>query len=193
MLPTLSTQRLTLVPVSDEHLHFEIELDTNPEVQRYIMGKPSTHDEVLASHKRRVELTSSSQPPRGLWVGSVDNGSTPIGLWMLIPAHTADPEAEAELGYRLLPQYWKQGFASEGSSAVLEYAFATQGLKRMTGLSMRAHAATRATLTRLGFTYVGDVPTDTPLDHPEYEGLDALYELTAEQWAANRSTAKTDS
>ena len=190
MLPTLSTARLTLVPIAEEHLDFEIGLDTDPDVQRYIMGKPSTRDEVIASHKRRIELTSSSNPPRGLWVGSIDNGTTPVGLWMLIPSHSENADTEAELGYRLLPQFWKKGYASEGSLAVLEYAFATQGLKRMTALTMRAHSATRATLVRIGFTYKGDVPTVTPLDHPEYEGLDALYELTAEQWETKRLITK---
>lgn len=189
MLPVLSTTRLTLVPISEEHLEFALALDTNADVQRYIMGKPSTRDEVIASHKRRIELTSTSQPPRGLWVGSINDGTTPVGLWMLIPSHLDNAETEAELGYRLLPQFWKKGFASEGSLAVLEYAFEKQGLKRLTGLAMRQHEATRSTLVRLGFTYVGDVPTETPLDHPEYEELDAMYELTAEQWAARTSIA----
>ena len=57
-------------------------------------------------------------------------------------------------------------------------------------LSMRMHAATRKTLERLQFAYVWDVPTETPEDHPEYEELDALYELSAERWAASKAQAK---
>ncbi|KAJ3497852.1 hypothetical protein NLG97_g1574 [Lecanicillium saksenae] len=189
MLPKLSTGRLTLVPLSDEHIPFEIEMNSNPDVQRYIMGRPATREEILASHRRCIAM-NSQQPPRGCWIGFF-NG-TPIGEWMLLPS-TENPGSEAELGYRLMPTYWKQGFASEGASAVLRYAFEVQRLQRMTGLTMRMYAATRATLERVGFVYVGDVPTETPVDHPEYEELDAMYELTAEQWAAHKSQPKPDS
>ena len=44
--PTLRTQRLTLVPLADEHLEHEVELDSRPEVMRYLTGRPRTRDEV---------------------------------------------------------------------------------------------------------------------------------------------------
>jgi RimJ/RimL family protein N-acetyltransferase len=37
--PMLHTERLSLVPLADEHLQFEIELDSDPEVMRYITGR----------------------------------------------------------------------------------------------------------------------------------------------------------
>ncbi|KAJ3497663.1 hypothetical protein NLG97_g1725 [Lecanicillium saksenae] len=188
MLPTLSTERLTLVPLSDEHLPFEMVINADPQVQRYIMGRPATRDEIVASHARCLAM-AARQPPRGVWVGSLRDTDTPVGLWALIPAEGDGAEREAELGYRLLPAYWHKGLASDGGLAVLEYAFASQKLRRMTALSMRMHTATRKTLERLGFVYVEDVPTETPQEHPEYEELDALYELPAERWAASKAEA----
>jgi hypothetical protein len=35
---TLHTGRLTLVPLADEHLGWEVELDSDPEVMRYLSG-----------------------------------------------------------------------------------------------------------------------------------------------------------
>ena len=43
---TLHTERLRLVPLADEHLQFEIELDSDAEVMRYITGRASSPDEV---------------------------------------------------------------------------------------------------------------------------------------------------
>ncbi len=37
-LQTLHTERLTLVPLADEHLEWEIELDADPEVMRFLVG-----------------------------------------------------------------------------------------------------------------------------------------------------------
>jgi RimJ/RimL family protein N-acetyltransferase len=37
--PTLDTERLRLVPLADEHLEFEVELDSDPEVMRYLAGR----------------------------------------------------------------------------------------------------------------------------------------------------------
>ena len=39
---TLHTERITLVPLADEHFEWERELDSDPEVMRHISGRAST-------------------------------------------------------------------------------------------------------------------------------------------------------
>jgi hypothetical protein len=51
---TLRTNRITLVPLSDEHLDLEVELDSDPEVMRYLTGRGRTRDEVTATHRLRL-------------------------------------------------------------------------------------------------------------------------------------------
>ncbi|KAA8651140.1 hypothetical protein EYZ11_009420 [Aspergillus tanneri] len=175
MLPILSTDRLELVAVTDEHLPFEIEMDTNPEVMRYIIGRPRTEDEVIKSHEKRLSLVTES-PGRGFWVGLLDN--TPIGLWMLLPSQGLEQSREAELGYRLLPQFWHQGFASEGARALLNHCFAGLGLDRVYGKAMVAHTATRAILIKMGMKYIRDYSE-------EIEGSDqevVEYAITRDEW-----------
>lgn len=41
---TLHGRRLTLVPLADEHLEWEVELDPDPAVMRYLSGGASTRD-----------------------------------------------------------------------------------------------------------------------------------------------------
>jgi hypothetical protein len=50
----LQTERITLVPLADEHLEWEVELDSDFEVMRYLSGRASTREEVVASHARRA-------------------------------------------------------------------------------------------------------------------------------------------
>lgn len=52
--PTLTTDRLVLEPLSDDHLELEVELDSDPEVMRYTAGRPHSRAEVEQSHRRRL-------------------------------------------------------------------------------------------------------------------------------------------
>jgi hypothetical protein len=40
--PTLHSARLTLVPLTDNHLELEVELDSDDEVMRYLTGRAFT-------------------------------------------------------------------------------------------------------------------------------------------------------
>jgi RimJ/RimL family protein N-acetyltransferase len=98
---TLRTGRLTLVPLADEHLEWEVELDSDPEVMRYLGGRAGTREEVEASHARRM-AAARKVDGLGFWVGLVDVGF--VGWWILQPAHGPDQPDDpgvADLGYRL--------------------------------------------------------------------------------------------
>jgi hypothetical protein len=44
----LRTRRLLLVPLAEDHLEHEIDLDSDPEVMRYLgNGKPATREQVV--------------------------------------------------------------------------------------------------------------------------------------------------
>jgi len=126
--PILHTPRLLLVPLADRHLELEVELDSDPEVLRYLSGRAHTRDEVVASHARRM-AHSRKVPGLGHWMafgtdGGARDSAGPaaeeagqfLGLMMLPPAHGPDqpddPEV-ADLGYRIMRRYWRQGLATE--------------------------------------------------------------------------------
>jgi hypothetical protein len=50
---TLQTARIRLVPLSDDHLEHEVELDADPDVMRYL-GHARTPQEVEVFHRRRL-------------------------------------------------------------------------------------------------------------------------------------------
>ena len=79
---TLHTERITLVPLADEHLEWEIELDSDPEVMRYVSGRPSTREEVEARHARRLAAAQKVEG-LGFWVGLVDDEF--VGWWIFSP------------------------------------------------------------------------------------------------------------
>ncbi len=178
----LVTERLRLEPLADEHLTYEVELDADPEVMRYLTGRARTPEEVHEAHARRLG-TARPVDGLGLWAGfRRDSGPTDfVGLWMLPPAGVA---GEAELGYRVRRRCWRQGLASEGSRELLRHGFVDLGLQRILAQTMAVNTASRATMTSLGLRFVRAFSEhfDDPL--PGVEHGEVEYEIRREDWPA---------
>ena len=60
-------------------------------------------------------------------------------------------DGEAELAFELLRRVWRQGYATEASLAVLDWA-RTSGYKRLSATVWEWNTASRRVLAKLGFT-----------------------------------------
>jgi RimJ/RimL family protein N-acetyltransferase len=179
---SLRTERITLVPLADEHLGWEVELDSDPEVMHYLSGRASTRGEVEAAHERRM-AAAQKVDGLGFWVGLVDNDF--IGWWTLQPAHGPDQPDDpgvADLGYRLLRRNWHKGLASEGARELVRYGFDDVGLDRIIAQTIAVNAASRAVMERVGLTYVRSFPTSMTAPVEGLEQGEVEYEMTREQW-----------
>ena len=188
--PILRTERLVLVPLADRHLEHEVELDSDPEVLRYIFGRARSREEVVAAHAERMAL-GRKVDGLGHWMAFRSPGEDDfVGLMMLPPAHgpdQPDDPAVAELGYRLLRRHWRQGLAGEASRALLAHAFETVGQTRVIAQTMAVNAGSRGVMTAIGLRYVRTYfPSwDDPL--PGAELGEVEYEMTREMWRNTRS------
>lgn len=187
----LPTDRLTLVPLHDEHLDLEFELDSDPEVMRYLTGRARTRDEVVTAHGLRM-AAADPVPGLGFWIGFA--GELFVGWWLLKPPGRIEGEpvdGQAELGYRLLRRHWRQGFASEGSRELLRHAFEDLGLQRVFARTMTVNAASRATMASVGMQYVGAFAVDD--DGPEGAELGGVeYAITHDEWLHARRAGHPD-
>jgi RimJ/RimL family protein N-acetyltransferase len=178
----LHTQRLTLMPLADEHLEWEVALDSDPEVMRYLTGAASTREEVEASHARRM-AAAHKVDGLGFWVGLVDVDF--VGWWTLQPAHgpdQPDDPAVADLGYRLLQRHWRKGLASEGARELVRYGFDDVGLDRIIAQTLAVNTASRAVMERVGLTYVRTFPTSMTAPAEGVDEGEVEFEMTREQW-----------
>ena len=180
----LRTARLQLVPLADEHLEHEVELDADPEVMRYLTGRARTRSEVVAAHRQRL-AAAARVPGLGFWAALAEDGF--VGWFILEPPERADqgPVAgQAELGYRLLRRCWRQGLATEGARELLRHGFADLGLDRVFAETMAVNTASRATMAALGMRHVrtSTASSDQPL--PGSELGEVEYAITRAEWAA---------
>jgi RimJ/RimL family protein N-acetyltransferase len=181
---TLRTERIELVPLSDEHLELEVELDSDSEVMRYLTGAGRTREQVMTAHQLRL-ATAQAVPGLGFWVGFVDGQF--VGWWLLEPLGWGDAKlvvGQAELGYRLLRRFWRQGLASEGSRELLRHAFADLGLDRVSALTMTVNDASRATMAAAGLQFVRTFHDDADDGPAGFELGGVEYAITRDEWRA---------
>ncbi|RYZ24695.1 MAG: N-acetyltransferase [Chitinophagaceae bacterium] len=63
---------------------------------------------------------------------------------------------ETDLGYRLLPSFWGNGYASEAAKGCLKYAFEELGLAIIHACAHKQNTASLSILTKIGMHYTGD-------------------------------------
>ncbi len=177
--PRLTTERLDLEPFTAAHLEMLVELDSDPEVLRFIWGRALTREESLHHGARRIDPEGEARGI-GAWAGREDGRL--VGWWTL--QRDRDDETTAELGYRLRRDAWGRGLATEGSRALLDHAFLTLGLPRVWAQTMAVNAGSRGVMEKLGMRYVRtEVKTwDDPL--PGWEQGEVRYEIERSAWLA---------
>ena len=180
----LRTDRLTLVPLSDEHLAHEIELDSDPAVMRYLSGRAMTKAEVQDAHRRRL-ASADAGTGLGFWVGF--HAAEFIGWWLLQPPHGPDqPQVagEADLGYRLVSRHWRKGYATEGARELIRYGFEELGLTRIFAQTLAVNVPSRATMAAAGLTFARAFISGDPYEPlvPGAEDGEVEYEISRSDW-----------
>jgi RimJ/RimL family protein N-acetyltransferase len=180
--PTLHTDHIELVPLADEHLELEVELDSDPEVLRYLNPGARTRAEVKEAHRRRM-AAAGTVPGLGFWVGFVDRDF--VGWWILQPPEgPGQPYGtdQADLGYRIQRRHWRRGLASEGSRALMRYGFMDIGLRRIFAQTLVVNTPSQAVMTSLGMHYARSFPADYPDGIPGVEHGEVEYAITRDEW-----------
>ncbi len=205
----LHTARIRLVPLRDDHLEYEVELDADPEVMRYLgNGRARDRREVEALHRERL-ARATPVPGLGFWAGFVEEefakegfggepsvgepsvGEAFVGWWILEPPQRADQgpvDGQAELGYRLLRRYWRRGLASEGARELIRHGFVDLGLDRIFAETMAVNVASRATMAAAGLRHVRTFHLDVDEPLPGSDLGEVEYAITREQWLSGRDT-----
>jgi RimJ/RimL family protein N-acetyltransferase len=76
-----------------------------------------------------------------------------LGWFQADPA--PDAPDEIELGYRLRPDAWGRGYASEGAGALLAAALRRPGVRRVYAHSLLSNPGSIRVMEKIGMTYAG--------------------------------------
>jgi RimJ/RimL family protein N-acetyltransferase len=149
----------------------------NDLVWRYPFKRGWTREETQDFLSRKIDEWQH----RGFsqWAVEVKAEAKLIGfLGLAPPDFLPDVMPAVEVGWRLDPEWWGRGLATEGGHAALEYAFKTLGLNEVVSIYEPENLASGRVMERLGMKRFIDTT------HPSLGVPLRVYKLTSSEWAA---------
>jgi RimJ/RimL family protein N-acetyltransferase len=178
----LETERLVLRRFTTADADILVELDSDPEVMRFITGGLPTPraeivNEVLPAFLGYYERYAGY----GFWAALERATGQFVGWFHLRPAEDAPP-GEVELGYRLRRSAWGKGYATEGSRALIDKGFAEFGAQRVFASTMVVNVASRRVMEKAGLRLVRTFRQPWPYYIEGEEEGDVEYALLRSEW-----------
>ena len=167
----LETERMVLRRFTAADADHLFDLDSDPEVMRFLTGGRPTSREVIQNDILPAFL-SSYEPVSGLGVFAAiekESGGF-LGWFGFRPKDAARPN-EVALGYRLRRAVWGQGYATEGARALIRKGFTELGMQRVIATTYQDNLASRRVMEKAGLRLV------------------RTYRMTAAELLANDSTS----
>jgi RimJ/RimL family protein N-acetyltransferase len=183
-MPMLETERLHIRPLALDDLEavhqiLDVEL---AEADFGSVAPTSLEDRrewlhwTIMSYEQYARLY---QPPYGEWAVTLKQSGELIGLVgfvpclmpfeqmpglapSVVPPTQARATAEFGLYYAISPKYQRQGYATEATRAMVEYAFQQLGLKRMVATTTYDNAGSMGVMRRLGMRIEKNPYPDPP-------------------------------
>ncbi|MBR7186595.1 MAG: GNAT family N-acetyltransferase [Clostridia bacterium] len=155
-LPTLATERLTLLPVREEDAAEYARLASDIVRNRYwgydwrtdCKNTPDAEYFLMAA---REEFCHRREMPLGMYAEGRLVGEVVL--------HNFGYTAQVEVGVRLLPEFEGKGYAKEAVRTYSEYAFSELNIERVEAKCYRENARSRAMLLSAGMREIGSDDT----------------------------------
>jgi RimJ/RimL family protein N-acetyltransferase len=159
----LGTDRLVLRRFTEDDAPLLFELDSDPEVMRYVgpFGLPTV--EAYRDRIRDVWLPAyAANPARGVFA-AVEKATGSFLGWVCFRTATAyrfareagwTRDSDIELGYRLRREHWGKGFATEASAALVERGLADPDVTCVVAAALVTNRASTRVMEKCGLVWV---------------------------------------
>lgn len=146
----LETERLILRRFTEDDADTLYELDSDPDVMRYLSGgKPTPCEVIEAEILPRFTRYDDRFPGFGFWA-AVGKASGDFLGWFSFRSTEEAGARQASLGFRLRKAAWGQGYATEGTRALLRLGFTELGVQRVVATTYEDNLASRRVMEKAG-------------------------------------------
>jgi RimJ/RimL family protein N-acetyltransferase len=164
MREPLLTNRLILRDITESDAELLFDLDSDPEVMRYIGPRPAAD---VASYRERTR-TVYMPVQAHLWHGVrivLDRASGEFLGWVFVRPATDSKYAreicwtrpdEVEVGYRYRRSAWGRGVATEAATPLVHIALADPATTAVVACALASNAGSLRVLEKLGLERVGE-------------------------------------
>ena len=178
----LETPRLTLRQFTQDDVDNLTSLNSDPEVMRYINGGQPTPRETIQAEIIPFHLAVYGRLDRlGTWAADSRATGEFLGWFHFRPGPDGDV-TNIDLGYRLRRAAWHQGYATEGSSALITRGFTDLRVERVFAHTLTVNAASRHVLEKCGLRLVRATPFEAGNPFEGSEHGEVEYALTRPEW-----------
>lgn len=163
MTTILETKRMRLRPLTEEDAPFLFEMDSDPEVMRYILPRfepPPSREPAREWIRASFERYYSSGSRYGVFAAIEKATGDFIGWFLLRPAldhrlaeAAGFSDGELEIGYRFRRAFWGKGLATEGAKALVAYAAVDPSVAAIVAVALRPNIASTRVMEKAGLTF----------------------------------------
>jgi RimJ/RimL family protein N-acetyltransferase len=177
----IETERLLLRPYRAADIDVLHDIQSRPEVVRYLYWEPRTRErveQVIGESTAEIEAEGQSLQlaiePRG--------SDTMVGDVILM--YITEAHQQGEIGYVLHPDHQGHGYATEAAREMLRLGFEQLGLHRIIGRLEARNSASAAVLERLGMRLEAHL-RENEWVKGEWQS-ELVYAMLATEWASLR-------
>ena len=154
----IETERLILRELRLSDIDGMFELDSDPDVHKYLGNKPLKNKE---ESRKIIESVINQYHERGIgrWA-VIDKVSQEFLGWSGIRFNTEYNmngfTKYYDVGYRLIKRFWGKGYATESGKAAIDYAFNVLKLPKLYATTAIGNEASHNALLKIGLKYIED-------------------------------------
>jgi RimJ/RimL family protein N-acetyltransferase len=176
----VETGRLVLRPWTEADVDPLAAIFAEPAFWHYPFGRGLTREETEQFLRRQLEHWATHG--FGLWAAELKDGRRLIGyIGLALATWLPQVMPAVEVGWRLHPDHWGRGLATEGGRASLGHGFGALALDRIIAIVMPENVASRRVMAKLGM-----VQTSTTRDAERDVALE-IHEIAGAAWAVARA------
>lgn len=181
----LETERLRIRNWLDTDRPLFAEINADPKVMEFFPRRRSRQesDSLMDEVRSRIRETGL-----GFFALALRDTDEPIGFLGLARTDLEPflPDGTVEIGWRLAARFWRQGYATEASEAMLRHGFEKHGLAEIVSFAVENNTRSTAVMQRIGMRR--DPARD--FEHPRVPDTapllkrHVLYAISRNEWLA---------
>ena len=161
----LETDRLVIRKLELDDSDFMLDLLNQPSFHQFIGDRGVRTVEDARAYIRERAFAAYEKNGFGPFAVEQKSDGRVIGIVSLLDRDELD---DVDVGFAFLPDSWRQGFATEATAAVMDFAFTDLGLRRIIAITQPDNIGSIKTLEKMGLAYesmtrLGDEDVDLQL------------------------------
>jgi RimJ/RimL family protein N-acetyltransferase len=147
---TLETEQLVLRPYGPDDWPFVHRLWSNPQIVWWREDDPMSEDETRDLHGRYAGINGAAMSGFGWWLAFERSSGELVGQAAL--KSLPERPGEIEVGWQLMPEHRRKGYATEAARGLIEHGFTAMALAEIVAAIVPENAPSVAVARRLRMT-----------------------------------------